>query len=177
MKKYTMALILGLVLTSCSSTASANTVQNVQITPAKQSTTNVMKSLLAQGKLTNTMSKLKARVGKTYYVFSGWQPTGWDCSGLTMWFYDQMGIEIPHSANKQSRIGTVVSKPSIGDIVLFGYKGTNTFFHAAIYIGSGKFIHAGFRKGQRTSILPLTDPSVKDTKIRFVHLLPTNSVS
>jgi cell wall-associated NlpC family hydrolase len=63
-----------------------------------------------------------------------------------------------------------VSAPAIGDLVLFGYKGTNTFFHASIYIGNGQVIHAGFKKGQTTSVLDLGAASVKNTKMRFVRV-------
>lgn len=89
-----------------------------------------------------------------------------------MWGYEQIGVELPHSANKQAHIGKRVKTGQPGDIVVFGYKGTDTYFHAGIYLGGNKFIHAGFRKGTRTSILSLTDPSVVNTKIRFVRLLP-----
>jgi cell wall-associated NlpC family hydrolase len=44
----------------------------------------------------SVIEKLKNRVGKTWYVFSGNTPSGWDCSGLTMWFYQQLGIELEH---------------------------------------------------------------------------------
>ena len=87
-----------------------------------------------------------------------------------MWAYQQVGVELPHSANKQARAGIKVASPAIGDLVLFGYPGTNTFFHASIYIGGNKVIHAGFRKGQTTSVLDLDSASVKNTKMRFVRV-------
>lgn len=171
MKKYIMAITLGVLLTSCSSAAQAESVQNVQKAIAKQTIqTDLGQRLLVEGRINNAVKKLKARVNKTWYVFSGWQPTGWDCSGLTMWFADQLGYAIPHSANKQAHLANAVKKPQIGDLVLFGYKGTNTFFHASVYIGNGKVIHAGFRPGERTSVLSLTSPSVKNTKMKFIRL-------
>lgn len=171
MKKYSLALILGLILTSCSSAAQAGTVQNVQVAKVKQTPPqDLAKTLLVNGRKTQALKALKSRVNKTWYVFSGWQPTGWDCSGLSMWFADQLGYKIPHSANKQAKIGTIVKTPAPGDLVLFGYKGSNTYFHASVYVGNGYVIHAGFRPGQRTSLLKLTSPSVKDTKMRFIRL-------
>ena len=89
---------------------------------------------------------------------------------MTRWAYAQIGIDIPHSANKQALSGVKVAAPAVGDLVLFGYKGTNTFFHASIYIGNGKVIHAGFKKGQTTSVLDLGAASVKNTKMRFVRV-------
>ncbi len=170
MKKLVFALILGATLTSCSSAAQANNVQNVQVATVKQTNQQTLiNKLLVEGRMNKALKVLKSRVHRTYYVFSGWQPSGWDCSGLTMWFADQLGYDIPHSANKQAKIGTAVSTPAIGDLVLFGYKGTNTFFHASVYIGNGQVIHAGFGKGDSTSILPLTSPSVKNTKIKYIR--------
>jgi cell wall-associated NlpC family hydrolase len=116
------------------------------------------------------IKQLKKRIGKTWYVFSGSTPRGWDCSGLTLWAYEQIGVELPHSANKQARAGIKVVSPGVGDLVLFGYPGTNTFFHASIYIGNNKVIHAGFKKGQTTSVLDLGAASVKNTKMKFVRV-------
>jgi cell wall-associated NlpC family hydrolase len=173
MKKIVAAITLGIILSGCSSSAQAVTKTTPVVKIKEQQTVDFWSASIQQNAVDKVVKKLKARVGKTWYVFSGATPSGWDCSGLTMWAYQQLGIEIPHSANKQAKAGTKVVSPTVGDLVLFGYKGTNTYFHAAIYVGDNKFIHAGFRKGQTTKILSLTDPSVKNTKIKFVRLLPS----
>jgi cell wall-associated NlpC family hydrolase len=172
MKKQLIALTtLGVILAGCSSSATAAQ------TPAPQATVkqipdfmSIVKQDAAEHRMAKVVKKLKKRIGKTWYVFSGSTPSGWDCSGMTRWAYQQIGIDIPHSANKQARAGVKVAAPAIGDLVLFGYKGTNTFFHASIYIGNGKVIHAGFKKGQTTSVLDLQSASVKNTKMRFVRV-------
>ena len=172
MKKQLIALTtLGVILAGCSSSATAAQI------PAPQATVktipdfmSVVKQDAAEHRMAKVVKKLKKRVGKTWYVFSGSTPSGWDCSGMTRWAYQQIGIDIPHSANKQAQAGVKVAAPAIGDLVLFGYKGTNTFFHASIYIGNGKVIHAGFKKGQTTSVLDLQSASVKNTKMRFVRV-------
>jgi cell wall-associated NlpC family hydrolase len=172
MKKQLIALTtLGVILAGCSSSATAAQI------PAPQATvkTNpdfmtIVKQDAAEHRMAQVVKKLKKRIGKTWYVFSGSTPRGWDCSGMTRWAYQQIGVDIPHSANKQAKSGIRVVSPAIGDLVLFGYKGTNTFFHASIYIGNGKVIHAGFKKGQTTSVLDLQSASVKNTKMRFVRV-------
>jgi len=172
MKKQLIALTtLGVILAGCSSSATAAQI------PAPQATVktipdfmSVVKQDAAEHRMAKVVKKLKKRVGKTWYVFSGSTPSGWDCSGMTRWAYQQIGIDIPHSANKQAQAGVKVAAPAIGDLVLFGYKGTNTFFHASIYIGNGKVIHAGFKKGQTTSVLDLQSASVKNTKMKFVRV-------
>jgi cell wall-associated NlpC family hydrolase len=172
MKKQLIALTtLGVILAGCSSSATAAQI------PAPQATVkqipdfmSVVKQDAAEHRMAQVVKQLKKRIGKTWYVFSGSTPSGWDCSGMTRWAYAQIGVDIPHSANKQAASGVKVSAPAIGDLVLFGYKGTNTFFHASIYIGNGKVIHAGFKKGQTTSVLDLQSASVKNTKMRFVRV-------
>ena len=172
MKKQLIALTtLGVILAGCSSSATAAQI------PAPQATVKqipdfmtIVKQDAQEHRMAKVVNALKKRVGKTWYVFSGSTPSGWDCSGMTRWAYQQIGIDIPHSANKQARAGVKVSAPAIGDLVLFGYKGTNTFFHASIYIGNGKVIHAGFKKGQTTSVLDLQSASVKNTKMKFVRV-------
>jgi len=172
MKKQLIALTtLGVILAGCSSSATAAQI------PAPQATVKTIPDFMtlvkqdaAEFRMSKVVKALKKRVGKTWYVFSGSTPSGWDCSGMTRWAYQQIGIDLPHSANKQAQAGVKVSAPAIGDLVLFGYKGTNTFFHASIYIGNGKVIHAGFKKGQTTSVLDLESASVKNTKMRFVRV-------
>ena len=188
MKKIIAISAIALVMTSCGSTvssaepgASAVAVQRV-VEPVSlfDKAMERQRNFVAQAKLQRATSdvkevvdQIKSRVGKTWYVFSGASPSGWDCSGLTYWAYQQLGIEIPHSANKQGHLNKGVKDPNVGDSVLFGYEGSRTYYHAALYIGNGKIIHAGFRKGTRTEILPLSDPSFKGSTVKFVRLVET----
>lgn len=126
-------------------------------------------------RIATVIHKLEGRIGKTWYVFSGDQPTGWDCSGLTRWAYAQLGIEIPHSATKQAGVGRVVETPELGDIVLFGYKNSKSYYHAAIYAGSGIVIHAGFRRGTTTQRIPILSPAFKGSRITFIRVLNSGS--
>jgi cell wall-associated NlpC family hydrolase len=83
------------------------------------------------------LDELKSYVGKTPYVFSGASPRAWDCSGLVMWTYAQLGIELPHSASAQLSAGKHVANPQPGDIVVWGGG-----YHSGIYLGEGKVINA-----------------------------------
>ena len=125
-------------------------------------------------RIESVVAKLKSRVGKTWYVFSGHTPQGWDCSGLVYWAYEQLGVQLEHSANKQGNSGTKVRTPAIGDIVVFGYKGSKTYYHSSIYIGDGKVIHAGFRKGTSTSIISIDDPSFRHSTATFIRHIESN---
>jgi cell wall-associated NlpC family hydrolase len=91
-----------------------------------------------------TTKKLASTVGKTRYVYSGMSPSGWDCSGLAMWFYAQFDIELEHSASAQaaSDQGVSVKEPQVGDLVAFRYNNSDRAYHVGIYVGDGDMIHS-----------------------------------
>ena len=119
-----------------------------------------------------TVGALKKRVGRTSYVFSGSTPSGWDCSGLVMWAYQRMGVELEHRASLQQKAGVLVKDPKVGDIVAFTYKNSKTAYHVGIYIGSGKMIHAR-REGQGTVIEEVTTFAGKYSKVTYTRILDT----
>jgi cell wall-associated NlpC family hydrolase len=105
-----------------------------------------------------TLQTLRKTAGRTWYVYSGVTPQGWDCSGLVYWTYQQIGITLKHSATAQSKAGTRTTDPMPGDIVAFHYGNKESSFHTGIYLGNGKFIHA-YRLGMRTVIDSVADVS------------------
>lgn len=124
-------------------------------------------------KINQTVAKLKKYVGKTWYVFSGATPGGWDCSGLVMWTYEQVGVTLEHRASLQAKAGTVVKKPVVGDIVAYFYRGSKTAFHVGIYVGNGKVIHAP-RPGTSTRIESATEGEFNTygVKVKYIRLIP-----
>jgi len=132
---------------------------------------NLQRNLKIQkirSQIPSEINKLKFHAYRTPYVFSGSTIYGWDCSGLVRYFYKKLGVVLPHSADKQAHIGTRVSVPNVGDIVVFAYKGSTEFYHAAIYLGDGLIINANREYGT-TVIQPLT--SFDKSQIRFVRVL------
>lgn len=119
-------------------------------------------------KLKRVVNYLTTRVYKTSYVFSGSTTSGWDCSGMVRYAYKRLGVVLPHSANKQGHVGQRVSKPRVGDIVVFAYQGSTNFYHSAIYLGNGLIINAN-QMYKTTVIQPLTD--FKQSQIRFVRVI------
>ena len=75
----------------------------------------------------------------TPYVWAGASPSGFDCSGLVMYSYAQVGVSLPHSSYAMWSDGVSVPKDQLqpGDIVFFDGLG-----HVGIYIGGGEFVHA-----------------------------------
>ena len=124
-------------------------------------------------KINQTVAKLKKYAGKTWYVFSGATPGGWDCSGLVMWTYEQVGVTLEHRASLQAKAGTVVKKPVVGDIVAYFYRGSKTAFHVGIYVGNGKVIHAP-RPGTSTRIESATEGefNTSGVKVKYIRLIP-----
>jgi peptidoglycan DL-endopeptidase CwlO len=71
------------------------------------------------------------------YVWGGASPSGFDCSGLVMYVYAQLGISLPHYTVAQWNATQPVSSPAPGDLVFF-----NGLGHVGIYIGGGRFVDA-----------------------------------
>ena len=77
----------------------------------------------------------------TPYVWGGASPSGFDCSGLVMYVFAQVGVSLPHYTVAQYNYPNSVSVPrnelQPGDLVFFAGLG-----HVGIYVGNGQFIHA-----------------------------------
>ena len=73
------------------------------------------------------------------YVYGGASPSGFDCSGLVMYVYAQLGISLPHYTVAQWNATQPISQSQMqpGDLVFFDGLG-----HVGIYIGNGQFVDA-----------------------------------
>ena len=73
------------------------------------------------------------------YRWGGASPSGFDCSGLVMYAFSQIGVSLPHSSYAQYGMGSPVARSELqpGDLVFFDGLG-----HVGIYVGGNSFIHA-----------------------------------
>lgn len=86
-----------------------------------------------------TAARLATRYLGAPYVWAGASPSGFDCSGLVMYAFSQVGVAVPHNAAQQFRLGTPVARDQLvpGDVVFF-----NQLRHNGIYLGDGRFVHS-----------------------------------
>lgn len=114
----------------------------------------------------------------TRYTYGGASPSGFDCSGFTMYIYKQLGYSLPHTATGQwqSGIGTRVysiSELQPGDLVFFNDPSRNAgkaCSHAGIYIGNGQHIHASSSRSQGVIISDLTSGYYNQYFVGGIHV-------
>ena len=90
------------------------------------------------------ISYAHAQLGKPY-LWAGAGPASFDCSGLTMRAWEQGGVRLSHwsvaQARQTARVSFAELKP--GDLIFWSADGAPSgTYHVALYIGSGKMIHA-----------------------------------
>jgi cell wall-associated NlpC family hydrolase len=79
------------------------------------------------------------------YRWGGASPSsGFDCSGLTMYVYAQLGIHLTHYTGAQIQEGTPVPTALLqpGDLVFFDPGAFGVPGHEGLYVGDGFFIQA-----------------------------------
>ncbi len=63
------------------------------------------------------------------YVYGGETTKGFDCSGFTKYVYAHMGVDLPHNAHRQSKLGRKVAaaEAQAGDLIFFGSRSGNSY--------------------------------------------------
>ena len=86
------------------------------------------------------------------YVWGAAGPSSFDCSGLVMWSYSQVGISLDHFTGDQWQEGEHISRSQLqpGDLVFF----FADISHVGMYVGDGMMIDAP-TFGQPVQIQPV----------------------
>jgi peptidoglycan DL-endopeptidase CwlO len=87
-----------------------------------------------------------------WYQWGAAGPSTFDCSGLVMWAYAQVGISLPHYTGDQWNVGEHISRSQLqpGDLVFF----FPDISHVGLYVGDGLMLDAP-STGQQVQIQPV----------------------
>ena len=94
------------------------------------------------------LRKAETKIGD-WYQWGAAGPSVFDCSGLVVWAYAQLGISLPHYTGDIWNLGVHVARDQLqpGDLVFF----FPNVEHMGIYVGNGEFLDAP-ATGQRVQI-------------------------
>jgi cell wall-associated NlpC family hydrolase len=93
----------------------------------------------------------ESRVGD-WYQWGAAGPNTFDCSGLVMWAYAQVGVSLPHYSGGQYADTTHIPMSDLqpGDLVFPSDPGE----HVAMYVGNGEIVEAPYT-GAQVHIVPM----------------------
>jgi cell wall-associated NlpC family hydrolase len=112
------------------------------------------------------IAHIAAHLVGTPYQFGGADASGFDCSGLAVYAYEAVGLDIPRTARDQDREARPVPPGDLrpGDLVFFRISARHVN-HVGIYAGRGRFVHAPHR-GEAVSYASLDDPYYRKHFVR-----------
>jgi len=122
-------------------------VATLTVTPAVTSAaTPVGGAATPDGRIATVIAFVQAQLGEPYKSFAA-GPDSWDCSGLTMAAYAEIGISLPHYSGSQMTKGLAVDRATqpivAGDLIFLETSvGSGIVGHVGIAISSAQWIHS-----------------------------------
>jgi cell wall-associated NlpC family hydrolase len=93
------------------------------------------------------LQQAESQIGKPY-EWGAAGPDSYDCSGLVMWAYAQVGVHVDHWTGDQWNEGEHIAVADIrpGDLLFFATDTTdpNTIHHVGMYAGNGEMVEAPY---------------------------------
>ena len=129
-------------------TSQAAAVLGLPQLPAAQASAAGVPSFVTPEIPTNTLGGQAVAIAYRFvgvpYVWAGASPSGFDCSGFTMYVWGQLGVKLGHYTGFQYYEGRRVLEDQLqpGDLVFFRANSAGVPQHEGMYVGNGSFIHA-----------------------------------
>jgi cell wall-associated NlpC family hydrolase len=102
---------------------------------------------VSAGTAAAALQQAESQIGKPYQ-WGAAGPDRYDCSGLVMWSYLQVGVHMDHWTGDQWNEGAHVSQSELrpGDLVFFAYDTSDpsTIHHVGMYLGNSQMVDAPF---------------------------------
>lgn len=104
------------------------------------------------GGAAGAIAAAKTQLGRMYRYGGSSPSTGFDCSGLMMWSWAQVGVGLPRTSRAQFAATQRISMSQIqpGDLVFYG----SPVYHVGMYVGGGMMIDSP-RTGKPVSVRPV----------------------
>ncbi|HVV76213.1 MAG TPA: NlpC/P60 family protein [Mycobacteriales bacterium] len=110
-------------------------------------TTGNLGGTISAGTGAAAVQQAESQIGKPYQ-WGAAGPDSYDCSGLVMWSYNNVGVHLEHWTGYQWTEGAHIAKSDLrpGDLVFFAYNTSdpNTIHHVGMYIGNGQMVEAPY---------------------------------
>lgn len=123
--------------------AAARQLANSHSGPSSVSIANTVSAATEQA----AVGYAESQIGKPYQ-WGAAGPDSYDCSGLVMWSYAQVGVYVDHWTGFQWNEGAHIPLSALrpGDLVFFATNTSdpNTIHHVGMYIGNGQMVEAPY---------------------------------
>ncbi len=105
--------------------------------------------------------------GKSYGIDSGSNTLGFDCSGLVLYAFAGVGIELPHYSGSQYNMGRKIPSAEMrrGDVIFYGPGGSQ---HVTIYLGNGQMLEAPYT-GSQVKVSPVRTGGMTPYVVRYIE--------
>lgn len=139
--RYLISISLVLIASGCSSHRSS--------TPPAWPTASAP---VVTGGMAQRAAELARSLLRTPYRYGGESPAGMDCSGLTSYVFERLGVGLPRRAEEQSTMGRWIAPDELrpGDLVFFG-EDRDKPFHVGLVVSEAgqplRMIHAATSRG------------------------------